>query len=94
MARANCRFCGHYQEIIDDVIMGECLRCRDRFAMAALSGYLSGTFIDQAVNDGEYTGDPNIELTARDCYRFADAMLTARKTPGASTPPVTPKETT
>jgi len=42
---------------------------RDQFAMAALAGCLA---------DCAYFGDEDLEITASNCYRIADAMLVAR----------------
>lgn len=79
----NCLSCGGQVFAGYGHVCPRSITLRDQLAMAALTGYLSGTFIDQAVNDGEYTGDPNVELTARDCYRYADAMMEARKSPAS-----------
>ncbi len=46
------------------------LTVRDYFAAAALQGYLSGWNSDI---------EPSENITAEDCYKFADAMLKARK---------------
>ena len=69
-----CGFCGHKGTVeVEELSAGaKCLRCRDEFARAALSGYLASI-------DPEDGGDPPIDETARDCYRYADAMLAERE---------------
>jgi hypothetical protein len=70
----------------------EAATLRDRFAMAALNGYLTGSYMGDANEGLGNFGDPCFPEAARAAYNYADAMMEARRTPGASTPPETPKE--
>ncbi len=59
---------------------------RDQFAMTA-----PHEEIMQLLACGE---EQELSRVTAARYEWADLMMEARKTPGASTPPVTPKETT
>jgi hypothetical protein len=48
---------------------------RDYFAAAALNGYLAGPNNTRGENPMNFEAD----RAARDCYKYADAMLAARK---------------
>ena len=72
-----CNYCGH---TMPQGIFSECPRCRDQFAMAALTGIAQAT--SQAhfhgLNGGSNTKADSGEM-ARISYSCADAMLEARK---------------
>lgn len=57
-------------------VLGVAADLRDRFAMAALTGFLSDPNVTP---DGEEDFDGFVKQTSEACYDFADAMLAARQ---------------
>ena len=56
---------------------------RDRFAMAALTGILTGELRDACTTIADTTGQEPQDVQCRVAYEYADAMLAARSAPGA-----------
>jgi len=80
-----CNYCGltvYFNGTVPDM----CLHCRDKFAMAALTGmFASGTWLASGAPDC------GLDKLCEACYLAADVMLRVRKG-AASTAPATPKE--
>lgn len=70
---STCGYCGHVQWIRAEEVELACRNCRDRFAMAALTGYFA--------NERGF-GHPWDEI-ADSCYYIADKMMAQRLKPPA-----------
>lgn len=55
------------------------ITARDKFAMTALNGILSGPAVEGLRAVAQELGVDVCEAAARSAYEYADAMITARK---------------
>jgi hypothetical protein len=65
-----------YQKQMERIIDSMRATLRDRFAMAALQGFLSAGELNQEMTE---THEKNAPTFARICYVLADAMMEARE---------------